>query len=62
MANTIKATLLKSRNHRNQITLETLQALGLKKIGTSRVYPDNLAIRGMLAKMSHLLEIEEIKG
>lgn len=62
MAKTIKATLVKSRNHRNQITLETLQALGLKKIGTSRTYPDNPALRGMLAKMSHLLEIEEIKG
>jgi large subunit ribosomal protein L30 len=62
MAKTIKATLVKSRNHRNQITLETLRALGLKKIGTSRSYPDNPAVRGMLAKMSHLLEIEEIKG
>jgi large subunit ribosomal protein L30 len=37
----------------------TLRALGLEKIGRVREYPDNPAIRGMAAKISHLVVIEK---
>ena len=33
----------------------TLRALGLGKVGRSRELPDNPAVRGMLAKIPHLL-------
>jgi large subunit ribosomal protein L30 len=36
----------------------TLKALGLGKVGRSRELPDNPAVRGMLAKIPHLLAVE----
>lgn len=35
----------------------TLRALGLERIGRVREYPDNDAVRGMVAKIPHLVEI-----
>jgi large subunit ribosomal protein L30 len=37
----------------------TLRALGLVKIGRVREFPDNAAIRGMVAKISHLVVVEK---
>jgi large subunit ribosomal protein L30 len=37
----------------------TLRALGLGRIGRSNTLPDRPEIRGMLAKVPHLVEIEE---
>ncbi len=37
----------------------TLRALGLEKIGRVREVPDNPAIRGMAATVSHLVVIEK---
>ena len=36
----------------------TLKALGLGKVGRSRELPDNPAVRGMLAKIPHLLAVK----
>ena len=57
---TIKVTLVRSKNHRSEDTLATLQTLGLKKIRTSRVLPDNAAVRGACAKLSHMVKVEEV--
>ena len=35
----------------------TLRALGLAKIGRTREVPDNREIRGMLAKIPHLVTV-----
>ncbi len=35
----------------------TLRALGLEKIGRVRTLPDNPQVRGMVAKIPHLVEI-----
>ena len=35
----------------------TLRALGLGKIGRERVHPDNPQVRGMIAAVTHLVEI-----
>ena len=56
----LKITLLRSKNHRSEDTLATLQTLGLKKIRTSRVLPDNAAIRGACAKLAHMVMVEEV--
>ena len=37
----------------------TLKALGLSKIGRTREVTDGSEIRGMLARVSHLVEVEE---
>ena len=37
----------------------TLRALGLEKIGRVVTHPDNAAIRGMVAKVPHLVVIEK---
>jgi large subunit ribosomal protein L30 len=55
-------TTLKIRQIRSGIGFDktqkgTLRALGLEKIGRVREYPDNAAIRGMAAKISHLVVI-----
>ena len=38
----------------------TLRALGLGRIGKSRVLPDRPEIRGMVAKVPHLVSMEEV--
>jgi len=38
----------------------TLRALGLKGIGSSRVLPDRPEIRGMIARVPHLVRVTEI--
>lgn len=38
----------------------TIEALGLKKIGHSVEQKDNPQIRGMIAKVSYLVSVEEI--
>jgi len=45
---------------KNQIA--TMEALGLKKIRSSKIHDDNAVIRGMINKVSHLVIVEEIEG
>jgi large subunit ribosomal protein L30 len=56
----LKVTLVRSKNHRGPDALSTLQTLGLKKINSSRILPDNAAIRGACAKLSHMVKVEEV--
>jgi large subunit ribosomal protein L30 len=39
----------------------TARALGLSKRGKTVVKPDNACIRGMIFKIRHLVEVEEIE-
>ena len=38
----------------------TLRALGMRKIGDTNVLPDRPEIRGMLARVPHLVKVEEV--
>ena len=40
----------------------TLRALGLGRIGRTRTLPDRPEIRGMLAKVPHLVTVEEVES
>jgi large subunit ribosomal protein L30 len=40
----------------------TLRALGLRRIGHSNVLPDRPEIRGMIARVPHLITVEEVSG
>ncbi|MFU0799773.1 MAG: 50S ribosomal protein L30 [Xylanivirga thermophila] len=42
----------------NQIA--TLKALGLRKIGSTKIHEDTPVIRGMIGKVSHLVSVEEV--
>jgi large subunit ribosomal protein L30 len=58
------AKTLKVRQIRSGIGFEksqkaTLRAMGLEKLGRVRELPDNAAIRGMVATVSHLVVIEK---
>ena len=39
---------------------ETLRTLGLGKIGTTASHEDKPEVRGMIAKVTHLVAVEEV--
>lgn len=56
----VKVTQIKSGIGRPADQKRTLEALGLRKIRQSRLYELTAPIQGMIAKVSHLVEVEEI--
>mgnify|MGYP005777212985 CR=1 FL=1 len=56
---TIKVTLVKSATGFNKRQTKILEALGFRKLGQTRVLPDNDCIRGSIFKVKHLLKVEE---
>jgi len=57
----LKITLKKSVIGRPQNQIKTVEALGLRKVHSTVVKPDNDAIRGMIFTVSHLVDVEEVK-
>jgi len=41
--------------------IATIEALGLRKIGQTVIHEDNPAIRGMIFRVRHMVEVEEIQ-
>ena len=58
-AKTIKITLVRSTIGRKKDQIATVQALGLKKIRSTVEKQDTPQIRGMIQKVSHLVEVVE---
>jgi len=58
----IKVTLKRSLIRRPGKHRLTIQALGLRKVNATAIHQDNVAIRGMLKQVSHMVEIEMIEG
>ena len=56
----IRVTLLKSRFHRKPGHAECLAGLGLRKRHQTVVVPDTPEHRGMIRRVSYLLEVEEV--
>ena len=56
----LKITLVKSTIGAIPKHKRTVQALGLKKLNSSTIQQDNVAIRGMVNQVSHLVKVEEI--
>jgi large subunit ribosomal protein L30 len=56
---TVKYTQVKSTNGANPKQRDTLRSLGLGKIGRSNEKEDGDVLRGMLAKVSHLVKIND---
>ena len=57
----VKITLVRSTVGCLKDQQATVRALGLTKIRSSNILPDNAAIRGMIFKVKHLVAVEEIK-
>ena len=55
-------TQRRSRNGSDQRQIDTLRSLGLRRIGQSVEHADTPQIRGMIAKVSHLVEVSEDKA
>lgn len=53
--------LVKSTIGSKKDQIATAAALGLHKVGDTRVQPDNEATRGKINKISHLVEVIEKK-
>jgi large subunit ribosomal protein L30 len=56
---TLRVTQRRSRNGSDQRQRDTLRSLGLRRIGHSVEVADSPQIRGMIAKVRHLVEVSE---
>jgi len=52
---TLKVTYVKSVIGYNKSQGKVLEALGLRKLNTTKTFPDNACIRGSLFKVKHLV-------
>lgn len=57
----LKITLHHGYVGQNRRQRETLRTLGLRKIHQSVVRPDNSVVRGLVAKVAHLVHVEEVE-
>lgn len=57
----VKIKQIKSGINRPQKQKDTLVALGIKKMNQEVEHEATPQIRGMIAKVSHLVEVEELK-
>ena len=56
----IKVTLVKSTIGQVESVKETVKALGLKKIRSSKELEASPAVQGMIAKVKHLVKVENV--
>ena len=57
----LKIKLVKSVSGRLEKQQKTIAALGLTKIGSETVKPDNACTRGMIFVVKHLVEVTSVK-
>jgi large subunit ribosomal protein L30 len=58
----LKVTQVRSATSRGGKQSGTVRALGLKRPGDTVLHEDRPEIRGMIAAVAHLVEVEEMKG
>ncbi|ALJ22732.1 50S ribosomal protein L30 [Lactobacillus gallinarum] len=56
----LKITLIRSAAHRLPEQRKSVKALGLGRVNSTVILPDNAANRGALLKIAHLISVEEI--
>lgn len=59
MAGKLIITLKRGLAGKDKRQIATCEALGLRKTNSSVEQPDNAAIRGMITKVAHLVEVKE---
>jgi large subunit ribosomal protein L30 len=60
MATQLQVTLKRSLIGRTEVQRATVRSLGLRKIHQTVVHEDNAAIRGMIQRVIHLVEVKEV--
>ena len=60
MADRLKITLKRSTIGALPKHKKTVEALGLHKLNSTVLLPDNSAVRGMVKQVNHLLQVEEV--
>ena len=58
----LKVTQVRSTIGAKPKTRGTMRALGLRGIGQSNTLPDRPEIRGMIARVPHLITVDEVGG
>ncbi|MCL2342889.1 MAG: 50S ribosomal protein L30 [Firmicutes bacterium] len=58
-AKNLRIKLVKSLNGRNDKHIETANSLGLRRIGSETLQPDNPQTRGKIAQIGYLLRVTE---
>ena len=61
MALKLKVTLIRSGINRPEDQKQTIKALGLTKLHRSRILRDTDAVRGMIRKVSHLVQVVAVE-
>lgn len=59
MANRLRVVLVKSPIGYSREQKRTLHSLGLHRLNQKSVHDDSMAVRGMINKVRHLVELEE---
>lgn len=62
MSGRLKITLRRSRIGSTPRQRQVLRGLGLSRINSSVIRPDDPAIRGMVTKVAHLVTVEAASG
>ncbi|MDQ3618972.1 MAG: 50S ribosomal protein L30 [Actinomycetota bacterium] len=57
----LRVTQIRSAQSRGAKQQGTMRALGIRRIGQTVEHEDVPVIRGMIRKVEHLVEVEEIK-
>ncbi|GIQ71212.1 50S ribosomal protein L30 [Xylanibacillus composti] len=60
MAKNLQVTLKRSLIGRPEDQRVTVRTLGLRKLHQTVVHADNASVRGMINKVSHLVEVKEV--
>ena len=60
MAGKLRITWKKSAIGYKEDQKRTIEALGLRRLGHTVEHEDNRAIRGMIVKVCHLVEVAEV--
>jgi large subunit ribosomal protein L30 len=58
----LKITQIRSTIGRNVKQKRTIETLGIKRLNGSVIHEDRPEIRGMIEKVIHLVQVEEVKG
>jgi large subunit ribosomal protein L30 len=58
----LRITLVRSTIGRPRDQGRTVESLGLRKLHATVERPDNPSIRGMVSKIRHLVQVEEVPG
>jgi large subunit ribosomal protein L30 len=58
----LRITLVRSTIGRPEDQVNSVRSLGLRKLNSSVVRNDDPSIRGIVNKISHLVQVEEVAG